>query len=404
MQTRTRTRTLAPVLCAAALALFASSSAAAATPDTCFVAKKRGPIKVDVNKNAPWVDFESYSNYAPVDAVLVGRTVYLRGLAENRWDANKTIASVPSASSDPKARMIFSAVSGERGGSRLFNARVDVHDGGSVGSEVDRLTWVSLSGIAWPVGTGQPLTLATGFTAYGRGYRAPLRYGEGDVIRLTGLAKGTVKTNAHVASIPSSWAPPGRRIFLANNHEGFTRVDVFANGAVVAMSDAAHGWVSLDGIAYSTQPANPIDMTAYHWTAYGAGYAPPSINQSGGVVYLSGLAKRSGGVAYRQLFNLFDDVKPAKREVFWVLSANGPVRVDVFPDGKVEVQGDPGKWVSLDGISFLPKATAIATGVAFPTSSTIDQWGKANDPDPAFAGLPQWRCKEVGGKWVPGTP
>jgi hypothetical protein len=93
-----------------------------------------------------------------------------------------------------------------------------------------------------------------------------------------------------------------------------------------------------------------------NWHNYGVGYNDAGyFKDSMGIVHLKGLVAGVGAAAIfnTTIFTLPEGYRPGARELF-VCSTNPNVagRVDVLPDGQVQVvQGNSG-WLSLDGLTF----------------------------------------------------
>ncbi len=84
-------------------------------------------------------------------------------------------------------------------------------------------------------------------------------------------------------------------------------------------------------------------------------YAMPSYYRDvNGVVHLRGLMNGGtpGTSPQSYAFSLPDAYSPATARAFAVVSNNAPGRVNVFPNGDVQVEVGSTNWVSLDGISF----------------------------------------------------
>ena len=114
--------------------------------------------------------------------------------------------------------------------------------------------------------------------------------------------------------------------------------------------------LSLHTLALASSEPLPL---ASGWSAYGEGYASPSVTVEAGIVVVSGLA-RAAASQWAQIATLPPNARPAKRMAFTLDNNDKPARVDVFPDGRIVwMQGghDYG-WLSLDGIRFAQKTEA----------------------------------------------
>jgi hypothetical protein len=88
------------------------------------------------------------------------------------------------------------------------------------------------------------------------------------------------------------------------------------------------------------------------WVNYGEGFAPAAYHKDKqGIVRLTGL------VRYGTLAEITDELpagyRPQHELLFTVVSGNGFARVDVYPDGTLNLVGSyDNAYVSLDGISY----------------------------------------------------
>ena len=93
------------------------------------------------------------------------------------------------------------------------------------------------------------------------------------------------------------------------------------------------------------------------WANYGEGFNSSGyFKDSLGIVHLKGLVKLGGGT----IFTLPEGYRPAARELHCVQSNGIAGRVDILPNGEVQLVIGSNIWVSLDGItfregSFIPK-------------------------------------------------
>lgn len=110
--------------------------------------------------------------------------------------------------------------------------------------------------------------------------------------------------------------------------------------------------------ALSNATTQAITLNA-PFSAYGAGYEPPSMTRQGNTVVLSGLLRddAGGGISGAQIATLPVGFRPANRHIFMLMCSTGPARVDVLPTGQITFTASPNAaiafgWLSLSGISF----------------------------------------------------
>ena len=89
------------------------------------------------------------------------------------------------------------------------------------------------------------------------------------------------------------------------------------------------------------------------WAAYGHGYVAPSTTKYGDLCVVSGLIKKSGGMA-KVLMTLPSDCRPNKRVIFNLNNHANTLRVDVSTNGQVQYVAGTWQhgWLNLDGIQF----------------------------------------------------
>ena len=258
----------------------------------------------------------------------------------------------------PDRRLIFTA------NGHGQPARVDVFANGVVrwvtGNK--KHNWVSLGNIQYPLKTGKKLGLAGGCSKHSKMYRDPSYSQSGKTVMLSGLLKCKIGTKARLlATLPKGARPSKRLIFNANAHEASARVDIRKNGRIEWTSGGGkkHGWVSLDGLVFSTAKAKGVKFKK-GCKNYGGAYGGAAARLENGVVRLSGLVKCDLGGKARHLLTLPAGYRPKARLIFDAMGTYKSMRVDVHPDGKVEyITGGKlwkisSKWVSLDGIAFAP--------------------------------------------------
>jgi hypothetical protein len=104
--------------------------------------------------------------------------------------------------------------------------------------------------IGWPI----PLTMNTGYAAFGSGWTAPAyRMREGGYVGLEGLVdvNGAKGANSVLATLPAGFRPPSTYGFAVMSSLGASRIDIQAGGNIVvspAMADGA--FFSLDTILF----------------------------------------------------------------------------------------------------------------------------------------------------------
>jgi len=324
-----------------------------------------------------WVDYGGA--YQGLQLERVGDTVHLAGLLKPTGSRQALLATLPEGMR-PSGRLIFLT------SRHTTPSRVDVlPDGRVLWVTGGTIPWQSLSGIAFPVGTTEPLALSSGYRAYAGEYAAPAVQIAGDEVRLTGLVRGATKTRSRIATLPAGACPTDTIAFSTSHHEGVATVEVAADCGVWFVSGIARrGWISLDGVAFTVGPASPLGDAGVH--------------VSGGRVLFTGTTDASDGVAGR----LPEGVAPTGQLIFFSASDAGGSRVDVKTDGTVTVS--PPGAVTLGGISFLvPAPEPDPEPVAARPSSLFGEWGLAPDDERVQRATATSRPPPQGGKGGPTT-
>jgi hypothetical protein len=116
------------------------------------------------------------------------------------------------------------------------------------------------------------------------------------------------------------------------------------------------------------------------WSDYGSSYAGAAYSKtSEGVVVLRGLIKRTGAVVGGEiLFQLPAGYRPNLKQIYTTITnPNVASRIDVLSDGTVRVIGGQAGFLALDGIKFVPSATAA---IAFQPMTLSNSWVNFDAP------------------------
>ena len=183
-------------------------------------------------------------SYGTPSVTVTGKICIVDGLVKSGgWGR---IAQLPS-NCRPNKRLIFNL------NNHAKTARVDVLPSGEitwVAGGKDH-SWVSLSGIAFPVGKLDHIALAltNRWSAYGGSYGSPSVTVKGNICIVDGLVKSGLWGT--IAQLPSNCRPNKRLIFNLNNHAKTARVDVLPSGQITWVTGGKdHSWISLSGIAF----------------------------------------------------------------------------------------------------------------------------------------------------------
>ena len=146
--------------------------------------------------------------------------------------------------------LVFS--SGNRGNS----IRIDIHPGGKIEWKHTgvRTSWISLSGITFPIRQDKLVPLTNKWINYGKkGNRiwrgASLIKTEEGLVNLGGRIKNGGWGD--LAVLPTEYCPDKKLVYSVNNHNSVSRVDIFPDGRIMWVSGGRrHQWISLSGIQF----------------------------------------------------------------------------------------------------------------------------------------------------------
>jgi hypothetical protein len=289
--------------------------------------------------------------YAVATSEKLGEVCVVQGVLKG---TNGYIGRLPNKCA-PGRRVIFGLKTA--GGHQI--ARIDViHDGRVYYVTGPESTWLSLSGMQFPVARLTAIVLAGNWQNYGAGWRDASYRMQNNYCALSGLIREGSWTT--FATLPEECRPDARLVFSGNNHRTVTRVDLLPSGEVVYSGGSRdHGWVSLDGILFSPNANRDQQGTALAvsngWSNFGGVFRPAMVHRSAGMCILSGLIRSDD--MQNQITTLPTGCFPEKRLVFSVNSHARSARVDVLPDGGLFYINNAGAaWISLSGIVYIAKS------------------------------------------------
>ena len=215
--------------------------------------------------------------------------------------------------------------------------------------------------------TWTSLALENGWADYGNHTAAPAVTKINGIVHLKG-AIATTGTNAVPFTLPAG-DRPATNVFVPVDLLGATagQLDITPSGVVTVFSEQswsnAQQFTGLDGASFAASGSSFTKLTLENgWSNYGDGYASPAARSSSGIVHLRG-AIVTGGTD-EVPFTLPAGLRPnhvAYVPVTLCGSNNG--RLDIHPNGEVDVAAEGGTWshaqcgVSLDGAWFAKSAS-----------------------------------------------
>ncbi len=317
----------------------------------CFIMATRGPGRRHPLTLASGRDPYGHG-YAPPTFVRQDDLVFLDGMIAGRKGSGSPIGALPSGFR-PARRHVF------RANQHRWACHLEASADGVLAMRAptgpDR--WFSLSGMVISAARGVPVELTRGVRGFDPEDEAQIEAARsGHFIALSGRLRSMTGAWRTLGRLEEGARPPVDALFrVATDRGEGIRVVVEAGGYIEVRPDPggqSPGWISLTGVAFSTRQGELITATD-GIERVDDGFGAPQASRHGSVVALAGRAHAVGGASIT-LGTLPPDMRPVEQTVFTVESANGAVRLDVMPDGRLTVHPDtpPGDWVGLTGVHF----------------------------------------------------
>lgn len=305
-----------------------------------------------------WVDYGfTYSTNAYTKTN--SDVVMLKGLVKSGNATSGTVLCTLPVGYRPSARLIFAmSTSAVPEG---VSARVDVLPTGEVVIVTGNNAWLSLDGIRFVASTASyTWTTVSAFqsswTNYGFGYaNLQSTLDSSGRTHVQGLVKDGVYTNpTTIALLPAAHRPATYMHIPANSNAAFNYV-AFGSGPD-AKGINPNGWYSIQAMFYPAAFTTWTDLTPLGsgWVAFGAGHPTPQYTRSADkIVTLKGLIKNGNAATGTVIANLPAGYRPKERILSSCVANGGYCRIDILPNGNLEIRAAHAAWTSLDAISFL---------------------------------------------------
>lgn len=343
--------------------------------------------------------------------------VYGSVLTEGRWRPGALVATLPE-DCRPASRAVFPVVHSGLG--KVFNARVDVLSNGRIefvdsmgssnatGNQVDAESWLSLSGIVFPLADvaaaraklgarsgpldpvavsrssiSAPVELLAPWENFGQGTHNATFVKQGEFCVLSGVVRVNLLTNwnAVIGRLPRECRPAKKTlVFSSNAQQNTHQIQVEETGRIVWTNGIKeHPWLSLDGIAFATAETLPSASIPLEneWVRHNdSTFAAPSYNRQGALCTLSGAFDASSSVndiaaslplECRPLFAL--------KYIFSTNQATQPARFDLASNGVLTFVGPKASragFISLEGIRFINDPQFLKLFTASEQQSQLD--------------------------------
>jgi hypothetical protein len=294
--------------------------------------------------------------------------VHMKGLIKNGSTSVGTVLCTLPPGFRPNAKLIFLTSSNgvTNGIAEGAPARIDVATNGDVILDYGgNSSWIDLDMIRFVASdapyTWNTMTTENSWVNYGFGY-SDMQYSVDSIgrVQLQGLLKNGNYTDWTIATrVPAALRPSQFMNFATASSTAFNNFGVANGGSYGGVT--ARG---LNGQAYWQIQGRYYPYTFNSWTglslqnswvAFDAvNYAPPSYTKaSDGVVTVRGLIKNGTYAPGTVIANLPAGYRPAERQIY-TCTANGSwSRVDVLPNGNIEIRAAYNGWISLDTMTFL---------------------------------------------------
>lgn len=289
--------------------------------------------------------------------------VMLKGLV-------KKSSAIPQSSNDvvgilppnyrPNGTLIF-----ETSTSPTVPSRVDVAANGEIRIQTGDQSWTSLEGISFiPASTSYTRTALTtptnGWVNYGGSF-SPASYVIDSLGRthIQGLLKSGTMTNGTpmVGGLPAGAMPSKYMHVVARNNGAFGFIGIDQTNGIVAKGVGNNGYHSINTMYY------PASFNSWQtpglqngWVSYdgGAFFATPQYTKgSDNIVRLKGIVKSGTTTNGTVIMNLPAGYRPKERVLHASVCADAYCRIDILPNGNVELYVSSATWTTLDSVTFI---------------------------------------------------
>ncbi|MNH49901.1 hypothetical protein D3C73_14940 [compost metagenome] len=243
-------------------------------------------------------------------------------------------------------------------------SRVDVASNGEIRVQSGNASWLSLEGISFiPEGTSYSRTALTpvnSWTNYGGSFPAA-SYVQDSIgrVHVQGLIRNGVMTNGTqmVTGLPA--LPSKYQHVVARNNGAFGFIGIDQTTGIVAKGIGNNGYHSINTMYYpgSVTPSGwQTPALQNGWVTYdgGAFFATPQyIKGSDNIVRMKGIIKSGNTANGTVVLNLPAGYRPKERVLSTSVCADAYCRVDILPNGDVELYLTSATWTTLDSVTFL---------------------------------------------------
>lgn len=242
-----------------------------------------------------------------------------------------------------------------------ISSRVDVLANGDIVAMEDfSTTWQSLDSISFvPDGlyTRTNVLPESAWSNWGAGFRSASRYQDSvGRVHLEGvLSVGYNYDTTVILTLPFSLRPD-KTLIVPSRSGSFSHMGITQTPTLESKGD---GWspYSINATYYPVSTATWTTLSLQNsWVSYDGGttHALPRFTKaSDNIVTLSGMMQAGDASNGTTVATLPAGSRPTHRMSYMIANSSLPSRVDVFPNGDIQLIGShENAWLSLDGISF----------------------------------------------------
>lgn len=241
-------------------------------------------------------------------------------------------------------------------------SRVDVYPNGEIRVITGDDGWISLEGINFiPATTSYTRTALTpinSWTNYGGSF-SPASYVTDSVgrINVQGLVRNGVMTNGTMMVDGLPAFPSKYQHVVAKNNGAFGFIGIHQVDGIVAKGVGSNGYHSINTMYYPgaiggwQTPALQNGWVSYDGGAFFATHQ--YIKGSDNIVRFKGIIKSGSTANGTVLFNLPAGYRPKERTLTNSVCADQHCRIDILPNGNVELYLASSVWTTLDSVTFL---------------------------------------------------
>lgn len=310
------------------------------------------------------IDFlNGYSDFAPGSYSTIGYTRTTAGVVMLKGMVKKSSAVVSGdvigvlpANSTPSGILVFQTSTNPGQGSRI-----DIYPNGNIVVVGGDAGWISLEGITFiPAGTSytrNALTMVNGWINFGGSFSPPT-YAMDSVGRVNvegSVKNGTMTDGTQVVNNLPATARTGEYLHVPSRNPSPGAMGIDPTAGIVAKGTGSNGSMSLNTLYYPASYAGWTNLTLQNsWVAYGGFSSPQYTKGADNIVRLKGLIKSGNTAAGTVVTNLPAGFRPKDRTLLSsICNPNAWCRMDILPNGNVELYASSSSWTSLDSITFL---------------------------------------------------